>query len=218
MKLLTGVVTSPVGASKGFDTDTCVRPEIAAAFFNDGYAFCVRYLSRGAESPSDLTHDEACGILRAGLALMPVQHVSAPGWAPTAALGNQYGRAAADDAQRVGFPSGINVWCDLEGAAACDGADNVIAYCKAWDAAVSEAGYVAGLYVGASCLLSTTQLYDLPFKHYWQSESQVPPVTQRGYQMVQSAVSQKVNGMSIDQDMTQADQLGGQVLWLAPNS
>lgn len=217
MNRLTGVVTSPIGPSKGFDTDTSVCPEVATGFFNDGYLFCVRYLSRGAESASDLSYDEACGILGAGLALMPVQHVSAAGWAPTAALGHQYGREAAGNAQSVGFPSGMNVWCDLEGAAGA-GADNVIAYCKAWYAAASEAGYVAGLYVGAGCLLTATQLYDLPFNHYWKSESQVPPVAQRGYQMVQSRVSQKVHGISIDQDMTQADQQGGQVLWLAPNS
>lgn len=218
MNLLNGLVQSPTRASKGFDTDTKMTAETAAAFFNDGYVFCVRYLSRGTESASDLSYDEASAILSAGLALMPVQHVPEAGWEPSAALGSRYGGAAVGDAQGVGFPAGVNLWCDLEGIAPGAGAGDVIAYCNAWYAAVLQAGYIPGLYVGACCLLTGAQLYQLPFKHYWKSESDVPMVATRGYQMVQTPDGAEVNQISIDQDMAQADNLGGQVLWLAPNS
>jgi hypothetical protein len=75
--------------------------------------------------------------------------------------------------------------------------------------------FVPGLYVGANAILTGQQLYDLPFKHYWKSESKVPAIPVRGYQMIQTQVPQPVNGIGIDQDVTQTDQQGGQALWLA---
>lgn len=215
---LPGCVQSPSAPARGFDTDSPVSAAAAAAMFADGYRFCVRYLSRGAESQADLSRIEAAAILEAGLALMPVQHVAASGWCPDAQLGSEYGARAGANAQALGFPAGINVWCDLEGCGAQAGVAGVLAYCKAWYAAVAEQGYVPGLYVGASSVLDGQELYaDLPFRHYWKSESHVDPVAQRGYQMVQSPLAGTVYGMSIDLDLTQADQLGGQVLWLAPH-
>jgi hypothetical protein len=216
MTQLIGSVQSPNQASKGFDSDTTLSAATAAAFFNDGYQFCVRYLSLGAERSSDLSHDEAAAILGAGLALMPVQHVCTPGWQPSAALGQEYGKAAASDALGVGLPAGVNLWCDLEGiAAGADLAGAVTLYCQAWYAAVLDAGYVPGLYVGANCLLSSEQLELLPFQHYWKSESTVPTVATRGFQMVQTPGS-TAHGIGYDLDATQADALGGQVRWLAP--
>ncbi len=218
MSTLNGTVQTAPNGSRGFDADSVLSAETASQFFGGGYVFCLRYLSRGGqESTSDLTTQEASDILGAGLALMPVQHVSAAGWQPTAALGTQYGAAAASHAQTVGFPAGVNVWCDLEGVATGASASNVIAYCNAWYAAVASAGYVPGLYVGANCGLDSQQLYDLQFQHYWRSESgSAPVVATRGYQMTQSFVPDPVFGIGIDSDVTQADALSGRVLWLAP--
>ncbi|MES2947633.1 MAG: DUF1906 domain-containing protein [Pseudomonadota bacterium] len=218
MSTLNGTVQTAPNGSRGFDADSVLSKETARQFFGSGYVFCLRYLSRGGqESTSDLTTQEASDILGAGLALMPVQHVSAAGWQPTAALGTQYGGTAASHAQTIGFPAGVNVWCDLEGVDSATTASDAIAYCNAWYTAVASAGYAPGLYVGANCGLSGQQLYqDLEFQHYWKSESQVPVVATRGYQMVQSLVAQPVFGIGIDSDVTQADALGGRVLWLAP--
>jgi len=215
MTQLPGIVQGAPNKSLGFDADSVISQATAQQFASQGYKFCVRYLSLGqGEAPGDLTYQEALGILQGGLALMPVQHVSAPGWTPSAQLGTSYGDSAANNAISVGFPTKVNVWLDLEGINSSTPAQDVIAYCNAWYNAVAGAGYIPGLYVGANCILDSQQLYDLSFQHYWQSESTVPPVAVRSYQMVQSFVAEPVNGIGIDQDITYIDNEGGVPQWL----
>ena len=105
---------------------------LAADFRAAGYEFCLRYVGRTQMASYDLTAQEANDILDAGLALMPVQHVLDPGWQPTQALGAEYGANAAAFAQAIGFPPGVNVWCDLESVAESAAASDVAAYCNAW--------------------------------------------------------------------------------------
>lgn len=93
-------------------------------------------------------------------------------------------------------------------------ANDVIAYCTAWFAAVDASGYVPGLYVGYAAILTGEQLYSLPFQHYWRSQSQVPDVPTRGYALVQLLPSVTANGIAIDVDFTQNDNEKGQVLWV----
>ena len=215
MTTLPGTIAGAAEGLLGFDTDTIVTPALATTFFNQGYRFCIRYLSRvAAQGYSDLTPQEAQGILAAGLALAPVQHPRDPGWAPTADLGASDGVAAAYHAFVLGFPAGINVWCDLEGVADGTAAAQVVAYGNSWYDAVAAAGYLPGLYVGADAILDGQGLYDLKFSHYWKSLSDVPQVAVRGYQMIQSN-EHTVNGISIDDDRTQNDASGGAVVWLA---
>lgn len=216
MSLLPGTVGAATSNAIGFDTDTVVSLTDAQLFASQGYAFCVRYLSLGSEqAPGDLSAAEANDILQAGLALMSVQHVREPGWMPSQSLGQTDGSNSARHAQSIGFPRGVNVWCDLEGVASGASATQVIDYCTAWYTAVQAGGYQPGLYVGSDARLSSDQLYyDLPFQHYWQSCSDVPTVAVRGYQMVQTLVQAPVNGLGIDQDRTQTDNEGGQVIWL----
>ncbi|PXX51587.1 protein of unknown function [Pseudomonas sp. LAMO17WK12:I10] len=212
---LSGNIQSASANSRGFDADTVISSATAEQFVAQGYIFCIRYLSLGAgQAPGDLSSSEANDILTSGLALMVVQHVEEPGWLPSQSAGQTNGNNAVINADTIGLPSGLNVWCDLEGVAACATAQDVINYCTAWYNTVSAAGYVPGLYVGANAVLSGQQLYDLPFEHYWQSCSEVPTVAVRGYQMVQTFVQDPVNGIGIDDDMTQTDLLGGQALWL----
>lgn len=216
MSQLPGNVQAAPAGAQGFDCDSVVSLSTAQAFRNEGYVFCVRYLSLATSQGSgDLSPAEASNILQAGLALMAVQHVASEDWVPSAALGTTNGSNAANNAKSVGFPPGVNVWLDLEGVASGTSAQTVIDYCNNWYAQVVAAGYVPGIYVGANCILTGSQLYnDLQFQHYWQSLSTVPAIPTRGYQMVQSLVSQPVNGIGIDHDVTQSDQLGGTVLWL----
>jgi hypothetical protein len=217
MTQLPGTIQGAPNKSLGFDADTVISLDTARAFASQGYKFCIRYLSLGAgQAPGDLTYQEAMNILQGGLALMPVQHVEEPGWSPTAALGNTHGQNAANNAASIGFPPGVNVWLDLEGINAGASAQAVTDYCSAWSGAVSGAGFVPGLYVGANAILNSQQLYDLPFEHYWKSESDVPSVATRSYQMVQSFVGQPVNGIGIDQNITYIDDEGGVPQWLQP--
>jgi hypothetical protein len=74
------------------------------------------------------------------------------------------------------------------------------------------------LYVGANGILYGQQLYDLAFQHYWESISEVPVLPARGYQMIQTVVPAPVNGIGIDQDVTQTDGEGGQAIWLIGNA
>lgn len=215
MTQLPGLVQGAPNKSLGFDADSVITQTTAQQFASQGYKFCIRYLSLGAgEAPGDLTYEEALAILQGGLALMPVQHVSSPGWTPSAQLGTTFGNNAANNAISVGFPTQMNVWLDLEGINSSTPAEDVIAYCNAWYNAVASAGYIPGLYVGANCILDSQQLYDLSFQHYWKSESTVPPVAVRSYQMVQSFVAEPVNGIGIDQDITYIDNEGGVPQWL----
>lgn len=212
---LSGNIQSAPSGSRGFDADTVITESTAQQFVSQGYTFCIRYLSLGAgQSDGDLSSEEASNILNSGLALMVVQHVEDSGWTASESAGESNGNNAAANAESIGLPPGLNIWCDLEGIADSTDAQDVINYCSAWYSAVSAAGYVPGLYVGANAVLNSQQLYDLPFQHYWQSCSEVPDVAVRGYQMVQIFVPDAVNGIGIDEDMTQTDEQGGQALWL----
>ncbi len=211
---LNGKVQAATAGACGFDADTVLTAGSAQQLVALGYRFCVRYLSRGDESPDDLSSQEAAAILGAGLALMPVQHVRSPGWSPSGDLGQQDGAAAAANAVAVGFPPAVNVWCDVEGAASGTEAQAVIDYCQAWFDAVSGAGFLPGIYVGAQVVLTGQQLFDLPFQHFWRSQSSVPDVPNRGYQLIQLFPSVTAAGIGIDVDVAQTDELGGQAQWL----
>jgi hypothetical protein len=213
---LQGSVAAANPGLLGFDTDTVVTAAIAEQFKGDGYFFCIRYVSNSDNTEGDLSASEAASILQAGLALMPVQHVRSAGWAPSQSMGQSDGGFAAQYARSIGFPAGINVWCDLEGVASGTSPSVVSSYCNAWYGAVAAAGYAPGLYVGANCGLSGEQLYDLAFQHYWQSASNVPEIPNRGYLLIQSDPDATVNGIGIDEDMTQNDSLGWTCIWLAP--
>jgi hypothetical protein len=211
---LPGQVEGSTPAVPGFDTDTTISSALAQQCYALGYKFCLRYLSLGQEASGDLSEQEAADILNSGLALMPVQHVRESGWLPGRILGQQDGQSAAANAQGVGFPAGVNVWCDLEGVDATAQPEDVIEYCEAWYETVAAAEYVPGIYVGAGALLTGEQLYDLSFQHYWRSQSEVPDIPNREYQLFQLYPSIFIDSVSIDLDVTQDDKLGGQAQWL----
>jgi hypothetical protein len=211
---LPGQLESAAPFVPGFDSNTIITTATAQQCFAQGYKFCLRYLSLGEQASKDLSEPEATNILSSGLALMPVQHVRRQGWSPTQALGQQYGQSAAANAQSVGFPTGVNVWCDLEGVNPAAAPDDVIAYCEAWYQAVNAAGFIPGIYVGASAILTGQQLFDLSFEHYWRSQSRVPEIPTRGYQLQQLYPSISINGIAVDIDITQNDNSGGQAQWL----
>lgn len=217
---LTGTVTDAGSGFHGFDTNSVLTQSLATAFREMGFQFCIRYLSRSTpQAGGDLSSEEAQAILDGGLSLMAVQHVMKPGWVPSVALGEQFGGAAATNAQSIGFPPAVTVWLDLEGIRSGVESENVIGYCNAWFDAVARAGYGPGIYVGANCALSGDELFwRLRTKHYWRSGSSVPDIPHRGYQLVQriSPLPDSVNGVEIDRDLCMPDVLGETATWLAP--
>lgn len=137
--MLPGNVRSAPSGALGFDSDTVITSSVAQQFAQQGYQFCVRYLSLTAgQDPGDLSAAEADSILSVGLALIPVQHVRSPGWTPSGSLGQQDGTNAASNALSIGFPQGVNVWCDVEGVSSSATAQQVIDYCNSWFSAISR--------------------------------------------------------------------------------
>jgi len=216
---LTGIVQAANDGLLGVDIDGIVTATDAADLFASGFRFCARYISRAGEPGNgDLSKTEAAIILDAGLALMSVQHVAPSGWIPTLELGASNGVYAAYNSFVIGFPPGVNVWCDLEGISQSTPAQQVIDYCNSWYDAVDAAGFVPGLYVGANAILDGQALRSsLKFSHYWKSLSDVPDIVGRGYQLVQSP-GQSLNGLGFDENRTQSDLLGSRVLLLAPDT
>jgi hypothetical protein len=212
--ILPGAVEAAIPSVPGLDSDAIITPALAQQFYALGYKFCLRYISLGKQSPQDLSTKEATDILSSGLALMPVQHVRKPGWSPSALLGQRDGQNAATNAQQVGLPPGVNVWCDAEGVSSAATPQDVIDYCQAWHSAVEIADYIPGLYVGCDTKLTGEQLRDLSFQHYWRSQSSVPEIPHRGYQIIQLFPSISAVGIAIDLDVTQTDREGGQAQWL----
>jgi hypothetical protein len=207
--------TAPDGV-RGFDADTTITTDAASAFYDHGYRFCVRYLRREERHDYDLTTAEAENLLAVGFAITCVQHVAPEGWSPSAELGNAYGGVAATEAEGIGIPAGVTVWCDLEGVA--DGTDpgDVVAYCNAWHREVAAAGFVPGLYVGSGAGLDRVSLYRaLRFAHYWGAynlnDDEVPAI--RGLQMRQrvATAADRVPGFGFlfQVDTVSTDALGG---------
>jgi len=221
---LPGVLQTAAPDLTGFDTDAPITSAgVAQQFKAGGYSFCIRYLSlTTSQGSGDLSNKEAGYILNGGLALSAVQHPTS--LTLTEALGTTHGANAASNAASVGLPPGMILWCDLEevkGNIPQNTQSATIAYCHAWYAAVAAAGYIPGIYVGYGTGLTGTQIYDLPFAHYWKSCSNVPTPDSRSYQMKQTCYLSPeppliVNGYSIDKNITSNDNDGGAVIWLAP--
>jgi hypothetical protein len=217
---LAGNVTPAPAGLRGFDANTPITAPAAAAFWNAGYRFALRYVGRTQMASHDLTTAEAEILLNQGFGLMPVQHVLNPGWQPTAELGQQYGANAAKFSQQIGFPPGVSVWCDLESVADDASAADVIGYCNAWYTAVADAGYVPGLYVGFQPGLTGKQLYGaLKFSSYWAAYNVdgVSNPKPRSWQLVQSVGKGTVGGLTTevyDADTTVTDGKGGTAVWL----
>ena len=138
---------------------------------------------------------------------------------PSADLGTKNGQAAATNAQAIGFPSGVNVWFDLEGVSPAAQAEDVIAHCNAWFSEVADVGYIPGIYVGANAILTGDQLFfRLSTKYYWKSGSNVPDIPHRGYQIFQRITAEQdiVAGVAVDRNVIRADLVGNTPLMLTP--
>ncbi len=218
--IVLGNVAAGVPGAQAFDTDTVLSSSEAAALSATGFSCAIRYLSRTTQqNPGDLSAAEAQTILHAGLALMAVQHCPLPGWAPTAALGMQYGQVAAANADAAALPAGTSLWLDLEGVASWATAADTIAFVNAWTETVAAADYLPGLYVGANQPLGGDELYwRLKVTRYWRSASTVPDIPYRGYCMAQALMPSPIDGVVIDRDVVMADAFGGLPMWLAPEN
>lgn len=215
----TRVAPATVGAV-GVDLSTPLSAEQAAALRALGLAFAARYVGLdAAPAASDLSAGELAAITGAGLALLIVQHVRVPGWAPSAGVGGQDGATAARHAVAAGVPPGATLWLDLEGCAAGTSAASVAGHVAAWAASVRAAGYDPGCYVGAGVPLDAQGLWHLAVDRYWRSQSDVPAPATRGYQLIQlyptvrigdlyPGAPPSVTAVEVDVDVAQQDYRG----------
>jgi hypothetical protein len=226
---LPGNVFMAPGGIHGFDHNARLSPAEAKGSFQQGYRFCLRYLSRtdegraanAAKGAPDLAADEAADILNAGLALMAVQHFAGEDWQPSGDLGMEYGQNAARYASAAGLPQGVNVWVDLEAVAANTDPNDVIAYCNNWFSALNAQGFRGGVYVGNSPGRTSQQLFwNLATKHYWRGpdiDTSIPDIDRRGYQLFQH-LDKLPNGDEFDRNLTNVDNYGECVYWLSLNA
>lgn len=219
---LPGVVTNAPVGRKGVDAFDSISASAAKAMVNDGYHFAARYIRHAGESHiNHITVDEAHHILHAGLALSLVQ--IGRSWSdtlPTAELGTKDATFAVNEAAALGYPAGAIVFLDIEGIENPSvTSQHVIDYATAWHETLKN-HFVPGYYVGPNGRLNADELGSLPFTHFWKSGTDVPSPTGRGYQITQhryqDAQENEVSGVGIDYDVTQHDEQGDTIPWVAP--
>lgn len=206
-----------ISGALAFDVDQPLSGAQAAAFVAAGYSACGRYVPRTpAHVKGCLTALEIQILVTAGLGIFCVQRCPEPGWYPSSALGTEYGQYAAQYASEIGLPAGMHLWLDLEGVAPGAVSGDIVAYCHNWASAVSQKGYLCGLYVGWLPGLNPRQIYDLPFNSYWKAYNYDDGVPTRGYQIIQKT-EKTLDGITFDPDIIQKDQLGDLPMLLFPS-
>ena len=69
---------------------------------------------------------------------------------------------------KVGFPDGISLLCDLGAVASGTPTKDIIDFCVRWHEEVEDGGYAPGIYIGDRAHLSGGLIADsLPIEHYW---------------------------------------------------
>ena len=127
----------------------------AKALKASGVDFVVGYL--GAVSKERLQH-----ILDAGLAFMPC----------TFAATKYDGQNSVNQCKALGLPPGVTTWLDLEGPGAMKYPPPQLAsLIDGWATAIDAAGYEPGLYVGAPQPLTSSELWKLKVRRYWNALS-----------------------------------------------
>lgn len=144
--------------------------------------------------------------LQSGLAVILFQGYWEPAWADPAEAQNR-ANFAVNAAKSAGYEMGAPIVLDFESVSVDQ--SSAMAWCRAWCEVVSNAGFVPAIYVGVPQPLSSDDLYALPFQHYWKScSADTVDVATRGYQIIQSACGQNLDGLDVDLDKADADQLG----------
>lgn len=182
------------------DSVTSIDAGRAARLKAAGFDGVMQYLG-------DVTADALQAILGAGLGFMPCTYAD-----------RFDGPTTVAELQAIGYPKGGTVWLDVEGVALMAPAD-IIAKINAWGAAVAFAGYVAGMYVGAGCPLTSAELWALNVTRYWHSLSRVIDrlgvlaEPECGWCMLQLFDSQMRAGVWVDINAVQKDYRGRLPIW-----
>jgi len=146
------------------DTDTTLTTPMCNLLLAHGIRGVWRYLSA-------LTSAEVALILASGLELYFVNFAHDPGWQASTAGGVADAKRDLVCLGKLGIPIGVHVAFDCEGpAAGIPALDNHLA---SYANNVAQSKYLPAIYVGQGALLSSAQLYSLPFVLYWASCSRL---------------------------------------------
>ncbi len=178
------LVTLPVGAV-GFDILQPLTPTILAAL-NDfkipdtqtGFAFYARYLE-------NTTPQELAAILDTGRGVVLVGESRANGWIPSAGAGSADGMREVSRARTLLVPDGTQLWCDLEEPSQYSTPAMLSDYAGAQCDIINRSHFVPSAYIGSGLNASSSELYQLPYKGYWHSLSEVQNVAVVGTMMLQ---------------------------------
>lgn len=151
--------------------------------------------------------------LQAGLHVILFQGFYEPAWSEPAEAQNR-ANFAVSAAKNAGYDVGAPIALDFESVPVDAQAAEV--WAKTWANVVEDAGFVPAIYVGVPQPLDSDALYGLPFQHYWKSYSgNTVEVATRGFQIIQSAGSQDLDGVSVDIDEAGSDLLGDFMMGMA---
>jgi len=158
----------------------------------------------------NLSAQELAWVLSAGLAVMLVGESRPNGWLPSAGLGAADGMRELRLARALGADlPGMTIGCDLEGMSG--GPQETIDYSKAWCGVIQPAHLIAMGYNGSGVPLTPQGLYQLPFTRYWKSLSNVGPVANVDYCMLQLyptlTLTLPTGMLDVDLDVVQEDKL-----------
>jgi hypothetical protein len=196
------IATTAKPFSRGIDTVQVLTKETARATKSAGFDFVVRYLG-------SLSAIELKTILDAGLAVQVVTYARA-----------YNGGSALRELRELAIPQGATVWLDLEGETSAPA--DLIAKINGWASQIAGAGYEPGLYVGAGCVLTSEELYQLHVVRYWDSCSHeldrfgkmaAPAcdycqIQLRPYNCGRDGVPAAVQGLVVDVNVVQKDSRG----------
>jgi len=149
------ISANPPMAARGVDTVRLLTEAEALALRAAGVDYAIQYLG-------SVTADGVAGIIGAGLGLYPVTF--ADQWD---------GPKTVAELEALGIPAGTTVFLDVEGVGPTITPAALIEKINAWADAVSHAGFISGLYVGAQAQLTSQELYELRIFRYWKGLSKV---------------------------------------------
>lgn len=212
--------------SAAVDAQTCLAFDTAAKLTlaqaqlmsHSCFSCAIRYVSLTDPKPGDIDPVELQNLLAAGLAVMLVQHVRFPNWAPGGGIGKLDGQRAAANAAAAGYEKAAHLWCDLEGVKAGASSHAVIDHVNAWCEEVRAGGYKPGLYVGYAAGINAADLYSkLTVDRYW-SDAGPREIATRGFcvkQLSPSTTLREIN-LTVDVNVIDVDALGGRPVWMQP--
>ena len=188
----------------GFDSLNVETPAQIACLSAAGYSFDL------VNTNGTNWADEYNATAAAGMDVVLFQGYDPTTW-PTVSQGTVRGQAAGSKAASVGYPTGSQIFLNLENNTNADAA-TAIQWVTNWASAIRAAGYTPGVYVGVPQVLSQAQVNALPVSVFWRSASSSAPQASAGFVVRQTAVSQSACGIpnGIDTDVAGQDLRGAQ--------